>query len=329
MKMKWDLINIQEKSDNIHNNKFKCKSIISKEVGIKKQKHKFVTLICNTCNYENTVRISSHINSKTGCPSCSNKLTWTLERAKIEVNKIHKNKFIVHDIHIKKSKNNKKISYVDLECIDCSHRNLVSISNTISNKKSCRNCAINIWNIETAQNESDKIHNKKFLLSNIKIKKYGNKNQSSTHVDITCKDCGYTNNILISNHIYNNQGCGGKCNIKGQRQVQIETLKNDCILANQTYKLYFLKFTHKITNEQFYKVGKTRNNIKKRFRSKEYNNYIIEEVQVVEATHLWVAEQEDIFINKHKDYQYIPDEKFDGYTECFKLEIKNNFKETI
>jgi hypothetical protein len=92
-------------------------------------------------------------------------------------------------------------------------------------------------------------------------------------------------------------------------------------LANEYYKLYFLRFTHIITNEQFYKVGKTKHSIDKRFDKPEYNNYNIEEIDVIESTHLWVAIEEDKFLNNFKNYQYAPKIKFGGYTECFKEEI--------
>ena len=104
-------------------------------------------------------------------------------------------------------------------------------------------------------------------------------------------------------------------------------MKSNFNLAQEIYNLYFLKFTHKgKDNNSFYKIGKTKRTIKERFQSKRYNNYTIEECQVVEGTHLWVAEQEEAFINKYYGkYGYIPSEKIGGSTECFNLNIEKEF----
>ncbi|MBC8427530.1 MAG: hypothetical protein H8D97_01425 [Proteobacteria bacterium] len=105
------------------------------------------------------------------------------------------------------------------------------------------------WALEEVQKESNRIHNNKFIINSITIKKVGNQEKTASFLHITCKVCNY----------------------------------------------------------------------------KIYNDYIIEECQVEKGTHLWVAEQEDEFINKYKKFKYIPKIKFGGYTECFNLDIVKEF----
>lgn len=80
-----------------------------------------------------------------------------------------------------------------------------------------------------------------------------------------------------------------------------------------------LEFSDNI--EKFYKIGKTNQNISRRFRNNKHE-YKIKEICIIESTHLLVAEEENNIINKYYDkYGYIPFQKFVGYTECFKPEI--------
>jgi ribosomal protein S27E len=251
------------------------------------------------------------------------KRKWTLEKVQIRSNEIHDNKFTILNIE-RKIAGNKGTYYnfINIKCSKCKYENCVKIDNHINKKQDCPNCLGRAeWTLETIRIASTKLHNDKYTIHNIKMKKIKNRNRS--FIDLECKDCKRRNWVYTTSHISQQRGCGGICMGIANRLKQIQFLKVNHILAKELYKLYFLKFTHKVTNEQFYKVGKTKKQIKQRFSNSNYN---IEECQVVEGTHLWVAEQEDEFINKYyNNYGYSPQEKFGGHTECFKPEIIKEF----
>ena len=247
-------------------------------------------------------------------------LKWTVSKVQEESDKIH-NKFIIHNV-IRKPVGNKgvKATYIGIECKKCGHKNVVHLGSHINKKTDCKGCSM--WTLQKVQNVSNKIHNNQFKIHNIKRNPIGKQGQVATVIQIECKICGYSSQTSIGNHINLESGCGGKCKPKANMNLQIEFLKSNSIIANQPYKLYFLKFIHKLDRETFYKIGKTKN-IKTRYSCKDYSDYIIEEIDVIESTHLWVAEQEEKFINSFKKYKYKPKNKFGGWTECFKEEIYN------
>lgn len=287
--------------------------------------HSQIDLECSSCGYRLWVRASRYVSETRICRKCNQ---WTLDKVRQESNRIHGDKFTVLNIEYKTTATDTKIrSYVHLLCNICDYSYWTRLDNHTGVKCECKQCSKRVsWTKEKAQEESNRIHNHIFIIHDIRIKCVGiQKLMKRSFLLIECRVCNYRNWVSVNNHINKMQGCDGVCNIKGQRKSQIETLQTNDLLANRPYNLYFLKFTHKITNEQFYKIGKTKNTVNFRFSSKEYSNYIIEICQVVGGTHLWVAEQELEFINKYKKYQYKPKENFKGWTECFKPEISGEF----
>ena len=316
-RIRFTLKTVRIKSKEIHNDNFIIHSLEMKQTG-NSGRRSFIDIECRICSHRKWTQTNDHINGKHSCRVCSNG-TWTLKRARKELEIMFDKDYIIHNISLREVGNTQKqkISFIDIECTSCKTRKWKNLSAILMKKTKCVYC--NMWTLEKAQKLSKNLYNDKFI-----IRKLSRKNlKREPYINIECIDCGYINWVSVKNH--KECGCGGKCNIRGQRNVQLETLRNNPILANQPYKLYFLKFTHKVTNEQFYKVGKTKFNIQRRFRKNQYNDYIIEECQLVEGTHLWVAEQEEEFIEKYKDYQYTPNNKFDGWTECFKPEIIKEF----
>lgn len=240
------------------------------------------------------------------------------------MSRINKN-IIIHDfesklIGVKKAKR----TYVNIECKICNYKKLIRVSQYIKYSE-CTNCNNRVpLTLEKVKSRSIEIHGDKFIIHNLDFRK-DNQGESRSFIDIECIDCNNRWWVSTNKHINRGQGCGGKCKQHVNRKYQVEVLKSNSSLADQKYKLYFVRFIHKITNDQFYKVGKTCKTINQRFSGKEYSNYLIEQCQVVEGTHLWVAEQEDIFINKYKKYKYNPNESFSGYTECFNQDIVKEF----
>jgi hypothetical protein len=225
------------------------------------------------------------------------RIKWTLESAQRESNIIHNNKFTIQKIKIEKVGHKGKTgSYLYLKCNICKHENRVTVNRHLIGKCGCPNCYGNVpKTIKEIQKESNEIHNNNFIIINLIRKEFGNKGKKTTFIDIKCKSCGYMNCIEVNGHLNKMTGCGGdKCKFVGNRQNQIKTLKNNPKLANEKYKLYLLKFTNNnIPTDVFLKVGKTKKEISERFSRQEYDNYKIEELNIIEMTHLKVAETED------------------------------------
>ena len=261
-----------------------------------------------------------------GCPSCGkneigNKLRLSIKELLFKFNKVHNERY---DYSLIKEYKNNSIK-VPIKCKI--HGVFYQTSSSHLSGNGCPKCiGRGSWTLDRFQKESDLIHNFNFIIISSEIKEYGS-GFKKMYFDIKCIFCGHRFWSTVGNHISKKQGCLG-CKIGGRRIDQINFLKHNSTKANEPYKLYFLKFTHNITNEQFYKVGKTSKSINDRFRYSEYKNYNIEIISIIEGTHLWVAEQEDEFIIKFNEYLYEPEIKFSGHTECFRKEIYNKmFKE--
>ena len=313
MGSKWNMNNIQEASNKIHNNKFIIHDIRVKEFGKDKRKTSQTKIECKDCGYKTWIIVSNFIKRKGGCSNCSGRVPLSI----IELQSINNN-VIIHNTELRKV-GDRKYGYVNLECKKCKHKDWILTHNFTNSKYGCSKCSDKTWTLEKIRIASKKIHNNKFKIHNLLFKLSGVKQR--THIDLECNDCGHRDLVQTDTHINKESGCNGACKLVGHRKSQIEQLKHNPTLANELAKLYFLKFSN--YDEIFYKIGKTIRSIENRFESREYKNYVIEEVKVIEGTHLWVAEQEDKFIETFKDYQYTPKLKFGGHTECFKKEIYN------
>lgn len=84
--------------------------------------------------------------------------------------------------------------------------------------------------------------------------------------------------------------------------------------------LYLLKFTK--GKEQFYKIGKTYTTIKERYRkNKDKNPYKYEVLHTFVSDALTISDLETSLHIKYGKYNYIPKDKFGGYTECYNLKL--------
>lgn len=89
---------------------------------------------------------------------------------------------------------------------------------------------------------------------------------------------------------------------------------------NRKAKVYIIKcFNEK---EEFIKIGRTFNTVKKRFASKcelPYKYEIIRTFESYDYDEIW---DKEIFLHrKYKEYKYIPEIHFEGKSECFKINI--------
>ena len=103
----------------------------------------------------------------------------------------------------------------------------------------------------------------------------------------------------------------------GRETVHSSEWKRETALeqAKRKIKLYNEK-------EIFYKIGITTKKINSRFSdlSKKYNFKVIAKK---ETTLENAVNEEKQFLINFNEYKYIPKQKFDGHTECFREEIYN------
>ena len=109
-----------------------------------------------------------------------------------------------------------------------------------------------------------------------------------------------------------------KCSMRGKNSHGWSKTRWIEICRNRTPTLYLLKFSNK--NESFYKIGITLQTIKRRFHTKMYANYKIEEILLLKDTGKIIWELEKLFIKKYKQFKYNPMEEFQGISECFNFD---------
>ena len=82
------------------------------------------------------------------------------------------------------------------------------------------------------------------------------------------------------------------------------------------FKCYIIKCWNE--NEEFYKIGKTFNTLKKRFKAKGHMPYNYEIVKVFKGEAREVSEIEKKLHRDNKEHKYIPNIFFKGNNECYK-----------
>ncbi len=83
-------------------------------------------------------------------------------------------------------------------------------------------------------------------------------------------------------------------------------------------KVYIIKCSNKETGEEFYKIGKTFNELSKRFKSKTALPYYYVLIKETYGSAKYICKLERTYHKAFKKYRYLPQLKFKGYTECFK-----------
>jgi hypothetical protein len=88
--------------------------------------------------------------------------------------------------------------------------------------------------------------------------------------------------------------------------------------TTKTAMVYIIKLSN--MNEEFYKVGVTINDVKKRFSSKMViAGY---DIHIIQTTVMTLGEaiiREHHIINEHAHHKYVPMNKFSGHTECLSI----------
>lgn len=134
----WTRERFMERAVKIHGDNYNYSQIIPQHI-INQDSH--VPVTCNICQYYWEPPITSHINRKNGCPDCSGKVQWTLERFKERGFKIHGNAYDYSQIteqHIINSH-----SSVPIICNNCKNKWTPSIGHHINRKDGCPHCRTN------------------------------------------------------------------------------------------------------------------------------------------------------------------------------------------
>lgn len=155
-------------------------------------------------------------------------------------------------------------------------------------------------------NKAQEVHGDRYDYKNSEYKRNHDK------VDIICKEHGVFKQ-KPNGHLMGN-GCP-ECN-KGGWEFKLSDWLNT---KGEEATFYVLRCFS--DDEEFVKIGITSDSIKERYRKKKsmpYDYEVIHETTSNNKKMIWEIERK--FIKKLNKYQYIPNKKFGGFTECFNVE---------
>lgn len=163
-----------------------------------------------------------------------------------------------------------------------------------------------------------KRHPRNILTKALKI--HGNSYDYSKTVYINTKTpiiikCNTCNEEFLQKPVNHLQGRGCTCLKCGYTKTD---WINVCNKANSNPLLYILKVYN--DNENFIKIGITKNKLKTRFKGKLEMPYNYESLYIKYGTSDFVWNLEKLLHSKLKRYHYIPKLNFNGKNECFKLD---------
>lgn len=167
--------------------------------------------------------------------------------------------------------------------------------------------------------------NKSLYFKNMMIEIYGNvyeykdiTNESfRNYVEFKCPKHGWQKRPW--NLFYSHKTSCLKCNKERMVARGFTKEKYVNICKGRDSFLYLLKF--KNTKEEFYKIGLTLRSIKERFYG---NSYEIITMFKKRDSPENIFDIEKELHNKYKQYKYVPKFKFNGYTECYNLNLPIN-----
>lgn len=158
--------------------------------------------------------------------------------------------------------------------------------------------------------KSEKIHDNKYDYSKVEY------NGSANKVEIICNIHG---SFLQSPKVHLEgsgcQECGKEANSYSYSEWQKSGENSNDF---DSFKCYIIKCWNE--NEEFYKIGKTYQKIKRRFRNNKSTSlpYNYEVIKVFEGGAREISELENGLQGINKDNNYLPKIYFKGHTECFK-----------
>ena len=206
---------------------------------------------------------------------------------------------------------NYKTSYCNVQiiCKKCNYQFSEQANNHLYGSKECPNC--NIGSKKTTERyikDVVKIHGNKFDYSLVNYK------SSQNYVNIICKKCSCVFSQRAASHY--TSGCP---NCAAEETTSILHKKN----LHKFTNLYLLKI-HSNT-EVFIKIGIS-NNIRNRIGLiMRESNYKPEILNLYNDIGFTIVELEKQFKKKYRNYKYRPNINFNGYTECFDLDVLSEF----
>lgn len=265
-----------------------------------------VVMIC-PIHGEFQQRPSNHLNGA-GCPKC-----WEERRSKVKVStkedfikecqKLHGNKYDYTLTEYTNCKNKIKV-------VCPAHGVFELIADNHKRKDGCSKCnkEEDIKNNKKSFLEKSSIaHNDKYDYSSVD---YVN---STTKVKIICPIHGEFEQTPNAHSM--GSGCS-RCS-----KLSNTYKRSDYIKLSKTAILYIMLLEYE--DEKFYKIGKTKNTIKRRFFNKtsKYKYSVVSEYVDDSGT---IFDLEIELHKKYYSYKYEPKYSFSGRTECYRLDLPVN-----
>ena len=165
-----------------------------------------VTVICNLCQYENTLPATRHLTGEPSCRGCSKSIKWTHQRLiLLSKEKFGPNRFN-YDL-IKPESITGQSSEITVICNICSDIVHATVKSHMHNKEGgCRICGGNkILEYEEIMNRANNIHGNKFNYDRVPKTIRTN----AAIMEVECKKCGYIWPVTVKEHIGhpNHPGC--------------------------------------------------------------------------------------------------------------------------
>jgi hypothetical protein len=128
---------------------------------------------------------------------------------------------------------------------------------------------------------------------------------------VKCIKCTHIFTRRIETSLYNQHGCP-RCSKQNNGFIRSEYFDKHPDMKDKPCKVYLLKFSG--NNEEFYKIGITRQELQERTRRIPYD---LIESEVIETTYYQAYKLEKSLKQTIKPYSYYPKIKFNGAGECF------------
>lgn len=209
----WTLDKVLAKGRQIHGDKFDYSRVTAGDVqGV----NSYIPVKCNDCYYLWDVLIASHLGSGNGCPSCSGKLRWTLERFIQRGNELHENKYDYSLIDQSKEIN----GYISIPilCKTCNHTWDTCIYTHINQGSGCPSCAHHLpWTLERFLASATKLYGDRYDYSLINEDHF---HGVTSKIPVKCLKCLNVWRPSIDGHINSMSGCTNCNSSKGEVQCE-------------------------------------------------------------------------------------------------------------
>src|SRR3989338_2344570 len=162
-----------------------------------------VHIFCKICGWDWHPTVNSHSCGKSGCPSCSGKVRWTLPRFLDKAREIHGDKYDYDAItaaHIRGVQ-----SHLPITCKKCDYFWEPQLSNHIHQQSNCPKCAGTLpWDLERFLLWGLKHNSDKFDYSRVTQDHFqGN----TSKIPVKCMICEFEFETSIANHVNGGFGC--------------------------------------------------------------------------------------------------------------------------